>query len=72
MYSQTATARVWSLVIRNEVRQGSAWMLLVSRDYGEYVWESVLAAGSEFGIQPLGMLAAEAITGAEENNVAAL
>jgi methylglutamate dehydrogenase subunit C len=69
---QTTAARVWSLLIRQEMRQDFAWMLLVSRDYGEYVWESVLTAGREFGIPPLGISAAQAIAGMEEFDVAAL
>jgi heterotetrameric sarcosine oxidase gamma subunit len=69
---QTATARVWSLLIRYEVRNDFAWMLLVSRDFGEYVWESVLMAGREFGIQPLGLSQTQVITGMEEFDVAAL
>jgi glycine cleavage system aminomethyltransferase T len=69
---QTATARVWSLLIHHEARQGTAWLMLVSRDFGEYVWESVLAAGQKFGIRPLGMLAAQEITGMEEVDVATL
>jgi glycine cleavage system aminomethyltransferase T len=69
---QTSTARVWSLLIHHQAGQGSAWLLLVSRDFGQYVWESVLAAGQNFGIQPFGMLAAQVITGMEEIDVAAL
>jgi heterotetrameric sarcosine oxidase gamma subunit len=69
---QTSTARVWSVLIHHQARQGSAWLLLVSRDFGQYVWESVLAAGQGFGIRPLGILAAQAITGMEEIDVAAL
>lgn len=69
---QTATARVWSLLIHHEARQGTAWLMLVSRDFGEYVWESVLAAGQKFGIRPFGLLAAQVITGMEEVDVATL
>ncbi len=69
---QTSTARVWSVVIHHEARQGSAWLVLVSRDFGEYVWETVLAAGQEFGIRPFGMSAAQVINGMEEIDVATL
>jgi sarcosine oxidase subunit alpha len=69
---QTTSARVWSLLIHHEARQGSAWLLLVSRDFGEYAWESLLAAGQEFGIRPVGVLAAQVIAGMEEIDVAAL
>jgi glycine cleavage system aminomethyltransferase T len=69
---QTSTARVWSLVIHHEARQGSSWLVLVSRDFGEYVWETVLEAGQEFGIRPFGMSAAQVITGMEELDVATL
>jgi len=69
---QTSTARVWSLLIHHQAGQGSAWLLLVSRDFGQYVWESVLGVGQKFGIRPFGMLAAQGITGMEEIDVAAL
>jgi len=67
---QTSTARVWSLVIHHKSRQGSSWLVLVSRDFGEYVWETVLEAGQEFGIRPFGMSAAQVIAGMEELDVA--
>jgi heterotetrameric sarcosine oxidase gamma subunit len=69
---QTSTARVWSLVIHHESRQGSSWLVLVSRDFGEYVWETILESGQEFGIRPFGMSAAQIITGMEELDVATL
>jgi len=69
---QTSTARVWSVVIHHQARQGSAWLVLVSRDFGEYVWETVLVAGQEFGIRPFGISAAKVITGMEEIDVATL
>jgi len=69
---QTTTARVWSLLIHHEVRQGKGWLLLVSRDFGQYVWESMFVAGQNLGIRPFGMLAAQTLTGMEEIDVAAL
>jgi len=60
---QTPTCRVWSLLIRRQALQGSAWLVLVSRDYGAYVWDSIIAAGRKHQIQPFGASAAKVLTG---------
>lgn len=69
---QASSARVWSLIIHHGVRQGSAWLVFVARDFGEYVWESVLSVGQKFSIRPFGIAAAQVIIGMEELDVAAL
>jgi glycine cleavage system aminomethyltransferase T len=69
---QATSARVWSLLIHHAARQGYAWLTLVSRDFGKYVWESVLAVGQEFSIRPFGLAAARVLIGMEDIDVAAL
>jgi sarcosine oxidase, subunit alpha len=58
---QTSIARVGSVLIRWNIKDLPGWMLLFSRDYGEYVWECILSAGHEFGIEPFGMQAQQAM-----------
>ncbi len=67
---QTAIARVWSLLARHDRAHYPSWILLVSRDYGEYVWESIISAGHEFGIRPFGTTAERILMGVEARDVA--
>jgi sarcosine oxidase, subunit alpha len=62
---QGPLARVTALLVRRDVGTIPSWLLLVSRDFGEYVWECVLSAGHEFGIRPFGMTAEKVFTSAE-------
>ena len=66
---QSPLAQVVGLLIRRDVRGVPAWLLLVSRDYGEYVWECVLSAGHEFGIRPFGTAGEQVLTDAEAADV---
>ena len=50
------------MLIRRDVREVPGWLDLVSAT-GEYVWESVLAAGHEFGIRPFGTQAEKVSVG---------
>jgi heterotetrameric sarcosine oxidase gamma subunit len=52
--AQTSLAHVHTLVLRQDLRSIPAFQLLVTRDYAESVWESVLHAGREFNIAPFG------------------
>ncbi len=51
---QTSIARVWGLLVRLPGRSSPEWLVFVSRDYGEYVWESFLKVGRSFQVQPFG------------------
>lgn len=67
---QSVTARVWSLLLRHEKGQSPAWLVLLSRDFAEYVWEAVLAAGHEFAIRPFGSMSASTSVPPEAFDVA--
>lgn len=56
---------VRALLVRHDVGNVLSWLLFVSRDFGEYVWECVLSAGREFGIRPFGTAAESSLTSAE-------
>lgn len=66
---QSPLVRVVAVLIRRDVREVPGWLILVSRDYGEYVWECVLAAGHEFGIRPFGTQAEKVLMDAEAADV---
>jgi len=59
---QSPTARVWSLLVREDVGTLPAWLIFVSRDFGEYVWTSILAEGRDFGIGVFGQTAAQLLS----------
>lgn len=53
--AQASVAHVHAIVLRKDVAGIPAFHLLVSREYAESVWESVLHAGHEFHIAPFGL-----------------
>jgi glycine cleavage system aminomethyltransferase T len=54
---QSRFAHVRAIVLRKDVSGMPAYHLLVSREYGESIWDSVLHAGREFKISPFGLQA---------------
>ena len=56
-------AHVHAVVLRKDLKGILAYHLLVSREYGESVWESVLHAGHEFHILPFGLQAQRLLQG---------
>ena len=56
-------AHVHAIILRKDMKGMPAYHLLVSREYGESVWESVLHAGHEFGITPFGLQAEQLLQG---------
>jgi glycine cleavage system aminomethyltransferase T len=55
--AQASVAHVRAIVLRKDLKGIPAFHLLVSREYGESVWESVLHAGREFQMTPFGLQA---------------
>lgn len=53
--AQANVAHVHAVVLRKDLAGIPAFHLLVGRDYGESVWESVLHAGHEFHITAFGL-----------------
>ena len=56
---ETSLAHVHALILRQDFPKMPAFLLLVSREYGESVWDSVIHAGHEFRIGPFGVRAHE-------------
>jgi glycine cleavage system aminomethyltransferase T len=52
---QSSFAHVHAAILRDDLRSMSSFKILVARDYGEFVWDSILHAGHEFGIVRMGI-----------------
>lgn len=57
-------AHVHSIVLRDDLNGTLAFHVLVSREYGESVWEAVTHAGREFQLKPFGLQALQLLRGA--------
>ncbi len=53
--AQAGVAHVHAIVLRDDLSGIPAFRLLVGREYGESVWESILHAGQEFDITRFGL-----------------
>jgi len=60
---QAGVAHVPGIVLRDDLGDLPAYHVLVSREYGESVWEAILHAGHEFHIAPCGLKALEMLGG---------
>ena len=52
--AQTSFAKTRTTIIRHDRGDSLAFELYADRSYGGYLWETILDAGAEFGIQPVG------------------
>ncbi len=53
--AQTSLAHAHVIVLHEDIGSIPAFHLLVSREYGEAVWESIVHAGHEFQLCPFGL-----------------
>jgi glycine cleavage system aminomethyltransferase T len=60
---QASLAHVHGTVLRDDLQDIPAFHILVSREYGERVWEAILHAGHEFHLAPFGLKALEFLGG---------
>ena len=56
---QASVAHVPAIVLRDDMARLPAFHVLVSREYGESVWDAILHAGHEFHVGPCGLKALE-------------
>lgn len=54
---QTEVAKTRQLILRRDFGPRPAFQLIGAQSLAAYVWEAVLAAGREFGLQPIGVAA---------------
>ena len=57
--SQSSFAKVRATILRHDRGSTPAFELFADRSYSEYLWDTILDAGMEFGIQPVGWEAME-------------
>jgi glycine cleavage system aminomethyltransferase T len=55
--AESSLAHSHAIILRKDLEGIPAYHLLVSREYGEYLWDSVLHAGQEFNLAPFGLQA---------------
>jgi sarcosine oxidase subunit alpha len=60
---QASLAHVHGTLLRDDIGDIPAFHILVSREYGESVWDAILHAGHEFHIAPFGLKALEFLGG---------
>jgi glycine cleavage system aminomethyltransferase T len=61
--AQASVAHTHGVVLREDIGPIPAFHLLVSREYGESVWETIVHAGHEFHLCPFGLTALESLEG---------
>ncbi|MDA1314074.1 MAG: hypothetical protein O2968_12110 [Acidobacteria bacterium] len=57
--TQTGIHHVYALVAREDLPSLRAYLIFTGREYAEWLWETVMHAGHEFGMQPFGSQAHE-------------
>lgn len=60
---QIGIAHVRVILFRWDVGSNQGYLILVHREYAEWLWNVVSHAGREFALQPLGLLACEQLGG---------
>jgi sarcosine oxidase, subunit alpha len=60
--AQAPVARVNAIVMREDYEELKSYLILVSRDYGEYVWKSIMSAGGKHDIRQFGLTAEQRLT----------
>jgi hypothetical protein len=51
---RSSVAKVAATLVRDDRPGGMSYLVACDRSYGAYLWEAVLDAGAEFGIEPTG------------------
>jgi glycine cleavage system aminomethyltransferase T len=59
--AQANVAHVHGIVLREDIGSTPAFYLLVGREYGESVWQSIAHAGDEFHLCPFGLEALQSL-----------
>lgn len=55
--AQGSLAGIHTLVIRADIQAHLAYQVYCGREFGEYLWDTLLDAGQEFGARPFGLAA---------------
>lgn len=60
--TQANVAHTYAIVLRDDLPRFSAYHILISREYSEGVWESIIDAGHEYDLHPFGLKALELLS----------
>ena len=58
---QSSLAKTTQLIIRRDIRELPAFSIIGSQSLGPYVWDTMMVAGREFGVVPIGTAALAAL-----------
>ena len=58
---QSSLAKTTQLIIRRDIGELSAFSIIGSQSLGSYVWDTMMEAGREFGVVPIGTAALAAL-----------
>lgn len=58
---QSSLAKTTQLIIRGDIGELPAFSIIGARSLGPYVWDTLMEAGGEFGVVPIGRAASEAL-----------
>ena len=58
---QTSLAKTAQLIIRRDIGELPAFSVIGVRSLGAYVWDTIVEAGREFGITPIGQVTLQAL-----------
>ena len=60
---QSSVAKTRQLIIRQDIGDLPAYVLIGARPLAAYLWETILQAGEDLGIQAIGITALESVSG---------
>ena len=60
--AQTSVAKTHQLIIRADVADLPAYRLIGGRDLGAYVWDTLMEAGRDLQLSPIGWLGLQRLT----------
>jgi heterotetrameric sarcosine oxidase gamma subunit len=59
---QSSLAKTPQLIIRRDIGELPAFSIIGVRSFAAYVWETIMEAGYELGITPIGQAAVQALS----------
>jgi heterotetrameric sarcosine oxidase gamma subunit len=62
---QSSVAKTSQLIIRCDLKDVPAYALIGSRSLAAYLWQTIMEAGQDLGIQPIGLAALRPLTTAD-------
>ena len=64
--TQSSVAKTTQLIIRRDLDDVPAYALIGGRSLAAYLWQTIMAAGQDLGIQPIGLAALRPLTATDQ------